>query len=73
MAGKETGAFANTAAQIIDSGQFQWNPKVAKAYAEGRGGYTTNQHPAGSEASVAWIQGDSLKASSNQQFETDVG
>ena len=70
MAGKNTGAYDAATGTAV--GGFAWNDRNAKAYAEGRGGYVTNQHLSGSEASVAWIAGDAGKAVSGDQHETDV-
>lgn len=67
MAGKHTGAHASGGTAVPG---FSWNDKNSKAYAEGRGAINTNQHPAGSEASVAWIKGDARKAQAGEKYET---
>lgn len=72
MSGKDTGAYDAATGTAV--GGFRFDPRTARAYAEGR-----ENNPAadphggnGSEASIAWIAGDAGKAVGADQFETAV-
>ncbi len=71
MAGKDTGAYDNGGTAVAG---FEWSPRTARAYAEGReGNPATDPHGGnGSAASVAWIAGDARKAVGADQHETAV-
>jgi hypothetical protein len=70
MAGKHVGVYLNAVSISTMPGWFEFNPKVDKAYAEGRAGSAPNGNPSGSPASLAWNHGDTTKAVSTDQFET---
>ena len=70
MAGKHVAVWANTVSAAPPGIGFGWNPKVTKAYAEGRGNTAPNGNLPGSPADLAYIVGDALSLQSSQQFET---
>ncbi|GAG17291.1 unnamed protein product, partial [marine sediment metagenome] len=69
MAGKHTGAWSFLNAPN-GPGHFQWNPRVTKAYAEGRSIGGEPPAPAGSPAHTAWVDGAANATLIASQYET---
>ena len=67
MAGKHVAAWQSPGLPVPG---FQWNERTTKSYAEARAGKLIDEHPAGSDASLAFAQGKLLADNIADQFET---
>ncbi len=72
MAGKHTGPFSPIPTGTGAVVGFSFNPRVTKAYAEGRSGAILNPHITGAEAELALSSGFSNRANPGAKFETAI-